>query len=136
MDYFNLTCLRIRVYNDCPSNRDASTSPALSSHSRLQQLSLPEMDFLSCALLLLLACTTILVLRSFLATTRKPNYKIPPGPSPLPIIGNLLELGNKPHQSLAKLAKIHGPIMSLKLGQNNHCCHPFSRDGQRSASNT
>ena len=76
------------------------------------------MDFISCTLLLLLICATIHALRAlFLAKTRKPNHKLPPGPSPLPIIGNLLELGEKPHLSLSKLAKIHGPIMSLKLGQ-------------------
>ncbi|XP_061354583.1 geraniol 8-hydroxylase-like [Gastrolobium bilobum] len=75
------------------------------------------MDFVSCALLILLTCATIHVLCSFLVRSRKPNYKLPPGPSPLPIVGNLLELGHKPHESLAKLAKIHGPVMSLKLGQ-------------------
>ncbi|XP_045788024.1 geraniol 8-hydroxylase-like [Trifolium pratense] len=69
-------------------------------------------------LIIVLTCVTIYVfLRSFLAIIKKPNYKLPPGPTPLPIIGNLLELGEKPHKSLAKLAKIHGPIMSLKLGQ-------------------
>ncbi|XP_050226890.1 geraniol 8-hydroxylase-like [Mercurialis annua] len=43
--------------------------------------------------------------------------KLPPGPSPLPIIGNLFDLGDKPHRSLAKLAEVHGPLMSLKLGR-------------------
>ncbi|KAK9080774.1 hypothetical protein SSX86_000532 [Deinandra increscens subsp. villosa] len=46
----------------------------------------------------------------------KPTNR-PPGPTPLPIIGHLHLLGDQPHQSLAKLAKTHGPIMSLKLGQ-------------------
>ncbi|CAK8573712.1 unnamed protein product [Lathyrus sativus] len=69
-------------------------------------------------LLFALTCATIYVfLRSIIAKISKPNYKLPPGPSPLPIIGNLLELGNKPHKSLAKLAEIHGPLMSLKFGQ-------------------
>ncbi|KAJ8452899.1 hypothetical protein Cgig2_014662 [Carnegiea gigantea] len=41
---------------------------------------------------------------------------LPPGPKPLPIIGNVLELGPKPHRSFADLAKVHGPLMSLRLG--------------------
>ncbi|KAF3628550.1 Geraniol 8-hydroxylase [Capsicum annuum] len=50
-------------------------------------------------------------------TTNRSRRKLPPGPSPLPIIGNLHLLGNQPHRSLAKLADFHGPIMRLKLGQ-------------------
>ncbi|KAG8659331.1 geraniol 8-hydroxylase [Manihot esculenta] len=43
--------------------------------------------------------------------------KLPPGPAALPILGNLLHLGDQPHKSLAKLAKLHGPLISLKLGR-------------------
>jgi cytochrome P450 len=41
---------------------------------------------------------------------------LPPGPHPLPIIGSLHLLGNQPHRSLARLAKTHGPLVSLRLG--------------------
>nr|ALT04746.1 CYP76 [Beta vulgaris] len=42
--------------------------------------------------------------------------KLPPGPTPWPIIGNILELGKLPHQAVDKLSKTYGPILSLKLG--------------------
>ncbi|KAL2896009.1 Cytochrome P450 76AD1 [Bienertia sinuspersici] len=41
---------------------------------------------------------------------------LPPGPKPLPIIGNILNVGKKPHLSFTNLAKIHGPLISLRLG--------------------
>ena len=41
---------------------------------------------------------------------------LPPGPSPLPIVGNILSLGDNPHQSLANLSKRYGPVMTLKFG--------------------
>ncbi|KAK9177460.1 hypothetical protein WN944_029482 [Citrus x changshan-huyou] len=49
--------------------------------------------------------------------SRGRHKQLPSGPRPYSVIRNLLELGAKPHKSLAKLAKIHGPIMSLRLGQ-------------------
>ncbi|XP_044521641.1 cytochrome P450 2C19-like isoform X2 [Gracilinanus agilis] len=43
--------------------------------------------------------------------------KLPPGPVPLPIIGNLLQLNLKNiSESLCMLAKEYGPVFSLQLG--------------------
>ncbi len=42
--------------------------------------------------------------------------KYPPGPIPLPIIGNIHLLGRKPHESLVQLSKKYGPVMSLTFG--------------------
>lgn len=42
--------------------------------------------------------------------------KSPPGPPGLPIIGNLLQLGNQPHQTMLKYSQKYGPLISLKIG--------------------
>lgn len=66
-------------------------------------------------LLLLFTILSLVITRFFfLNRNRKKNQ--PPGPTGLPIIGNLHQLGPKPHSSLSSLAKIYGPIMSLRFG--------------------
>ncbi|KAH7852622.1 hypothetical protein Vadar_027103 [Vaccinium darrowii] len=74
------------------------------------------MDSLGLILYLFITITLLQALQSILRLT-KTRSKLPPGPTPLPVIGNLLKLGDNPHKSMAELAKTHGPIMSLKLGQ-------------------
>ncbi|XP_004496304.2 geraniol 8-hydroxylase-like [Cicer arietinum] len=66
-------------------------------------------------LLLLLACIVTYFLGSLHARNRKSNKKLPPGPSIFTIMSHVLELYNKPHQTLAKFAKFYGPVMRIKL---------------------
>ena len=76
--------------------------------------------WLLCALIavpLLYYLTTILRPRS--GSSSSTRRRLPPGPRPLPLVGNLLDLsggnGNL-HHALARLARVHGPVMRLKLG--------------------
>ncbi|CAO2827181.1 unnamed protein product [Amaranthus hypochondriacus] len=72
------------------------------------------MDYMS---FLLYFVVFIPILMYLLPSTKNTDTKnIPPGPTPIPILGNL-EFDPKPHVALAKLAQIHGPIMTLQLGQ-------------------
>ncbi|KAK6947347.1 Cytochrome P450 [Dillenia turbinata] len=50
---------------------------------------------------------------------RSGTKKFPPGPTGLPVVGYLLQLGPKPHIKLAELSKRYGPLMSLKFGSVN-----------------
>ncbi|XWS38462.1 hypothetical protein CRYUN_Cryun19dG0133400 [Craigia yunnanensis] len=74
------------------------------------------MDPLSWLLCLLLF---LVLIQAFHLNTRRKGRtdRLPPGPASIPIFGNLFQIGNNPHKTLTKLAKIHGPIMTLKLGQ-------------------
>ncbi|KDP34502.1 hypothetical protein JCGZ_11052 [Jatropha curcas] len=42
--------------------------------------------------------------------------RLPPGPRPWPIVGNIPHIGKKLHISLTNIAKVHGPLISLRLG--------------------
>ncbi|XP_004492664.1 cytochrome P450 76T24-like [Cicer arietinum] len=66
-------------------------------------------------LLILISFIVFFILRKL--NQPQNSKKLPPGPNPLPIIGNILEFGKTPHKTLTKLSKIYGPIMTLKLGR-------------------
>ena len=42
----------------------------------------------------------------------------PPGPFPLPIIGNLHMLGPRPHKTFKELSEQYGPVFSVSLGMS------------------
>lgn len=75
-------------------------------------------------------------LRSRPGSTRRP-----PGPRPLPVIGNILDLRGNLHHKLAHLARVHGPVLRLKLGlttavvisSRDAAAEAFTRHGRRLA---
>nr|ABA40923.1 flavonoid 3',5'-hydroxylase [Camellia sinensis] len=69
---------------------------------------LRELSFATLVILI-----THIFMRSILS---KPLRMLPPGPTGLPLIGAIPHLGSMPHVALAKMAKIYGPIVYLKMG--------------------
>lgn len=67
----------------------------------------------------LLAMTTVclvyLILR-FFRTEIPEGLRQLPGPKPLPIIGNVLEVGNKPYLSLTAMSKRYGDVFQIQIG--------------------
>ncbi|KAG0551081.1 hypothetical protein BDA96_01G393200 [Sorghum bicolor] len=49
-------------------------------------------------------------------STSSSKYKLPPGPRPWPVIGNLNLIGHLPHRSMHELSTRYGPLMSLRFG--------------------
>ncbi|XP_055992804.1 cytochrome P450 2A13-like [Sorex fumeus] len=67
-------------------------------------------------LVALLACLTVMVLMS-VWQQRKLAGKLPPGPTPLPFIGNYLQLNTEQmYNSLMKLRDRYGPVFTVYLG--------------------
>jgi len=66
---------------------------------------------------LYVSLASCLLYKLFLSTmTSSGLARRPPGPAHLPLLGNILDLHGELHHALARLAKTHGPVMSLRLG--------------------
>ncbi|XP_055507622.1 cytochrome P450 2K1-like isoform X1 [Leucoraja erinacea] len=78
-------------------------------------LSLFVTDTVTLILFALLAVSCLMYLYS--GCKRSVVYKLPPGPSPLPLIGNLHTLDLKMlHRSLTELSEQYGPVFTIQLG--------------------
>lgn len=60
-------------------------------------------------------CLVYLILK-FLHTDIPEGLRQLPGPKPLPIIGNVLEVGSKPYLSLTAMSKRYGPVFQIQIG--------------------
>ncbi|KAH6775152.1 hypothetical protein C2S52_012713 [Perilla frutescens var. hirtella] len=65
----------------------------------------------------LVYAAAIALISKIIKNRPKSKQKLPPGPKPWPIIGNLNLLGSIPHQSLHSLSKKYGEIMLLYFGK-------------------
>ncbi|KAL9249892.1 Lauric acid 10-hydroxylase-like protein [Drosera capensis] len=74
-------------------------------------MNMDQMNFLLWCLL------AWLPIQFFLSALKTKLSRLPPGHFPIPVFGNLFQLGVNPHRVLAKLAQVHGPVMALRLGQ-------------------
>ncbi|XP_073497652.1 cytochrome P450 2C8-like isoform X2 [Phyllobates terribilis] len=74
------------------------------------------MDFAGAGTLILVFCVTCFILVIMWAENGK-RKKMPPGPTPLPLLGNILQLNMKElPKSFKKLGKVYGDIFTVHLG--------------------
>ncbi|CAN0870757.1 Trans-cinnamate 4-monooxygenase [Linum grandiflorum] len=68
----------------------------------------------------LLALFSAVVVAIVISKLRGKRFKLPPGPFPVPIFGNWLQVGDDlNHRNLTDLAKKFGEIFLLRMGQRN-----------------
>uniref|UniRef100_A0A3Q4HXM8 Uncharacterized protein n=1 Tax=Neolamprologus brichardi TaxID=32507 RepID=A0A3Q4HXM8_NEOBR len=53
----------------------------------------------------------------WLFSVKRRKYRLPPGPAPLPLLGNLPQIDkNVPFKSILKFSETYGPVMTLYMG--------------------
>ncbi|XP_077141732.1 cytochrome P450 2A3-like [Ranitomeya variabilis] len=77
------------------------------------------MDFIGTTTLLLIGCVIFILLNITQSRKAKGKGKLPPGPTPLPFVGNVLQLYTKQlFKSLHKLSEKYGPVYTLHIGMD------------------
>ncbi|MCO5610274.1 hypothetical protein L7F22_064510 [Adiantum nelumboides] len=83
--------------------------------SLLHLSALPQLQISLLAIVALLSGLLLLWHRR--SSSRHSQIKLPPGPPAWPFLGHLHLLGNDlPHIAFSKLSRVHGPLMTLRLG--------------------
>ncbi|XP_072975324.1 trans-cinnamate 4-monooxygenase [Typha angustifolia] len=68
----------------------------------------------------LLGLFASLILATVISKLRGKRFRLPPGPLPVPVFGNWLQVGDDlNHRNLAALARRFGDILLLRMGQRN-----------------
>lgn len=90
----------------------------VSENSENMLLSLASVQWTDAVTVFLLLFVIFLLISDQLRNRKPKNY--PPGPTPLPFIGNVYNLDTtQPHVHLTKLSDHYGNIFSLRLGSLN-----------------
>ncbi|GLJ19776.1 hypothetical protein SUGI_0358330 [Cryptomeria japonica] len=75
-----------------------------------------DIPLLSCYPLLLPTVASLMLFFHLWRRDSRARISLPPGPPAWPIVGNIFQLGKRPHESLYALSLKYGPIMTLHLG--------------------
>ena len=88
-----------------------------SKHLKKERQQSWRLDNMAIFSLQLLATTVFfaLFLHRLLSSSHR-GLPLPPGSRGWPVLGNLPQLGGKPHQKLAALSRKHGPLFNLRFG--------------------
>lgn len=75
-----------------------------------------DLSLLLASLAVAVAICYLLLRRGGGGAGGKQQLPLPPGPRGWPVLGNLPQVGTKPHHTMAALAREHGPLFRLRFG--------------------
>ncbi|KAI3735253.1 hypothetical protein L6452_14745 [Arctium lappa] len=99
-----------------PFSEEDFTDEQQTNYIFIRLRSMDLIAFLRESNMLFLVFTSFFFLLLIKLKFSKTIKNLPPSPPTLPIIGNLHQMGDKPHISITNLAKEYGPLISLRLG--------------------